>query len=93
MPSRRRLATVRDTLHVRLEGAFYLWARIADGWTSPTGQTGGWALTEHLIDKAAVGSAPGEVFGPSGTNHIRFAFSCSTDQVEAAAGLIRELLG
>jgi aspartate/methionine/tyrosine aminotransferase len=74
------------------EGAFYLWARIADGWTAPGGRGDGWALTEHLIDRAAVGSAPGEVFGPAGVGHIRFAFSCSTDQIEAAAVAIRELL-
>lgn len=75
------------------EGAFYLWARIADGWVAPDGRGDGWAMTEHLIDKAAVGSAPGEVFGPAGAGHIRFAFSCSTDQIEAAAVAIRELLG
>jgi aspartate aminotransferase len=75
------------------EGAFYLWARIGEGWSAPDGRGDGWAMTEYLIANAAVGSAPGEVFGPAGAGHIRFAFSCSTDQIEAAAGLIRQWLG
>ncbi len=63
---------------VRPAGAFYLWARINDArWTT------GWDLTNHLI-KQGVGSAPGEVFGPSGAGWIRFAFACSTDQIEEA---------
>ncbi len=74
------------------QGAFYLWARIADGWRDERGKRDGWAMTEHLIAKAGVGSAPGEVFGPAGAGHIRFAFSCATEQVQAAAGLLRQIL-
>lgn len=73
-------------------GAFYLWARISDGWRAPDGGTGGWAMTEMLIDRIGVGSAPGEAFGPAGAGHIRFAFSCSTAQVEAAALLLEQTL-
>lgn len=73
-------------------GAFYLWARIADDWRAPDGTTGGWAMTSWLIEKAAVGSAPGEVFGPAGAGHVRFAFSCATEQVVAAARLLPDLL-
>ncbi len=75
------------------QGAFYLWARIDDSWRAPDGRTGGWAMTDWLIDKAGVGSAPGEVFGPAGEGHVRFAFSCATEQVEAAAKVLKELLG
>ncbi len=63
---------------VRPSGAFYQWARIDDArW--PTG----WDLTNYLMT-LGVGSAPGEVFGPSGAGWIRFAFACSTDQIEEA---------
>ncbi len=73
-------------------GAFYLWARISDEWRAPDGGTGGWAMTDMLIDRIGVGSAPGEAFGPAGAGHIRFAFSCSTAQVEAAALLLKQTL-
>jgi aspartate aminotransferase len=74
------------------QGAFYLWARINDTWPGYGGRTGGWAMTEYLIDKMGIGSAPGEVFGHAGAGHIRFAFSCSTDQVVEASALLRQLL-
>lgn len=77
---------------VKPEGAFYLWARIDDAWPGYQGRRTGWAMTEHLIDTAGVGSAPGEVFGAAGAGHIRFAFSCSTEQVVAGAKLLRQLL-
>jgi aspartate aminotransferase len=49
-------------------------------------------MTEYLIDKMGIGSAPGDVFGRAGAGHIRFAFSCSTDQVVEASALLRQLL-
>jgi aspartate aminotransferase len=77
---------------VKPEGAFYQWARIDDAWPGYEGKRGGWALTNFLIEKAGVGSAPGEVFGAAGAGHIRFAYSCSTDQVLEGARLLKELL-
>ena len=74
------------------QGAFYLWARIDDRWAGKNGETGGWAFTNGLIDKAGIGSAPGDVFGPSGAGHVRFAFSCATNQVVEAAALLPEVL-
>jgi aspartate/methionine/tyrosine aminotransferase len=73
-------------------GAFYLWARIDERWAGYQGRTGGWAFTDCLIDKAGIGSAPGDVFGGSGAGHVRFAFSCATEQVVAAAALLPEVL-
>jgi aspartate aminotransferase len=49
-------------------------------------------MTNFLIDKSAIGSAPGSAFGPAGDGHIRFAFSCSTAQVNEAAGLLPGVL-
>lgn len=74
------------------QGAFYLWARIDDSWPGHDGRRDGWAMTEYLIDKAGVGSAPGEVFGSAGAGHIRFAFSCPTEQIVAGAALLKSLL-
>lgn len=88
-------ATRRKVLHgalkasphfdpVEPEGAFYVWARIADE------SVGSWDMTAKLLE-LGVGSAPGEVFGPGGKGHIRFAFSCPTDHVIMAADRIGEL--
>lgn len=89
----------RDTLYEAIKtapyleafepgGAFYLWARIQPDWPGYDGQRDDWSMTNYLIDKAGIGTAPGSAFGAAGVNHIRFAFSCSTDQVEEAAGLL-----
>jgi aspartate aminotransferase len=73
-------------------GAFYLWARIQPDWPGYNGKTDDWSMTNYLIDKAGIGSAPGSAFGAAGAGHIRFAFSCSTQQVEEAARLLPEVL-
>jgi len=72
-------------------GAFYLWAKIV-GWPGYQGRRDDWSLTEYLIDRAGIGSSPGSAFGPAGEGHIRFAFSCATEQVEEAAQLLPEVL-
>ncbi|MGC4113643.1 MAG: pyridoxal phosphate-dependent aminotransferase [Myxococcales bacterium] len=69
-------------------GAFYLWARIGEGWK---GGRSGWDMTDYLLERG-VGSAPGEVFGPAGAGHVRFAFSCATEQVVAGAVVLKEAL-
>jgi aspartate/methionine/tyrosine aminotransferase len=74
------------------QGAFYLWARIQPDWPGYGEKKDDWSMTNFLIDKAAIGSAPGSAFGPAGAGHIRFAFSCSTAQVNEAAGLLPGVL-
>jgi aspartate aminotransferase len=73
-------------------GAFYLWAPITADWPGYEGKTDDWSMTNYLIDRAAIGSAPGSAFGTAGEGHIRFAFSCSTDQVQEAADLLPSVL-
>lgn len=73
-------------------GAFYLWARILPEWPGYDGKRDDWSMTNYLIDAAGIGSSPGSAFGPAGEGHIRFAFSCSTAQVEEAASLLPEVL-
>lgn len=93
----------RDVLYAALEkapylqpfkpsGAFYLWVRIGEDWPGYQGQRDDWSMTNYLIDQAGIGSSPGSAFGEAGQGHIRFAFSCSTDQVEEAARLIPQVL-
>lgn len=83
------LQEVRVLHSFRPQGAFYLWARIDEGWEGYAGMRGGRAMTECLIEETGIGSVPGEVFGPAGAGHIRFAFSCPTDQVVAAAAILK----
>ena len=73
-------------------GAFYLWARIQPDWPGYEGKSDDWSMTNALIDQSGIGSAPGSAFGPSGAGHIRFAFACSTAQVNQAAGLLPGVL-
>jgi aspartate aminotransferase len=74
------------------KGAFYLWARILPEWPGYEGQRDDWSLTNYLIDRAGIGSSPGSAFGAAGEGHIRFAFSCSTEQVAEAARLLPDVL-
>jgi aspartate aminotransferase len=74
------------------EGAFYLWAKIQPEWPGYKNRSDDWSVTDYLIDKAGIGSAPGTAFGLSGAGHVRFAYSCSTEQVEEAAKLLPEVL-
>ncbi len=73
-------------------GAFYLWAQIRPEWPGYEGQSDDWSMTNYLINRAGIGSSPGSAFGAAGAGHIRFAFSCSTDQVEEAARILPGVL-
>lgn len=75
---------------VKPEGAFYLWAKIDEKWDGYGGKRDGWAMTQFLIDHFGVGSSPGEVFGRQGAGCVRFAFACSSEQVAAAAAILRQ---
>ncbi len=86
--SKQGLSKVSTLRPMKPEGAFYAWARIDDAWSGYQGKRDGWAMTSYLIDRGGIGSAPGEVFGPAGACHIRFAFSCPTDHIERAAAAL-----
>ena len=73
-------------------GAFYLWARIQPEWPGYNGMSDDWSVTNYLIDTVGVGSSPGSAFGAAGDGYLRFAFSCSTEQVEEAARVLPEIL-
>jgi len=73
-------------------GAFYLWTRILPDWPGYDGKRDDWSMTNYLIDRAGIGSSPGSAFGAAGAGHIRFAFSCSTEQIEEATRRLPESL-
>jgi aspartate aminotransferase len=89
------VASLAETPYVEAftpDGAFYVWARIKPDWPGYQGANDDWSMTNYLIDKSGIGSAPGSAFGEAGAGHIRFAFSCSTAQVEEAASLLPDVL-
>jgi aspartate/methionine/tyrosine aminotransferase len=73
-------------------GAFYLWAHITPDWPGYQGRNDDWSMTNYLIDQSGIGSTPGSAFGAAGNGHIRFAFSCSTEQVREASSLLPSIL-
>ncbi|MDA3904785.1 MAG: pyridoxal phosphate-dependent aminotransferase [Bacteroidales bacterium] len=92
----RRNAIYNGALHckhlvpVKPEGTFYLWCKIKESWRPEITINRSWHMTLEYL-KLGIGSAPGEVFGPGGTDQIRFSFSCSTEDVKLAADLLKEL--
>jgi len=75
---------------VKPEGTFYLWCKIKNEWKPEIVEDRGWHMILNLL-KLGAGSAPGEVFGPEGKNHIRFSFSCSMENVLLASELLNKL--
>ncbi|MCK5785687.1 MAG: pyridoxal phosphate-dependent aminotransferase [Candidatus Sabulitectum sp.] len=55
------------------EGGFFTLAKTPEGINT-------YALAEHLIDKYAIATIPGEAFGETGKRHLRFSFGCLADK-------------
>ncbi|HEX8849789.1 MAG TPA: aminotransferase class I/II-fold pyridoxal phosphate-dependent enzyme [Gemmatimonadaceae bacterium] len=74
-------------------GAFYLWVELDPSLYARLGVEDADDLSRALAEQG-IGSAPGDAFGRSCTDAIRFAFSCDTTMVrEGAAALRRALTG
>src|SRR5690349_7831988 len=67
------------------EGAFYAWVNVAD-----TGLPAG-EVARILLEDAGVAAIPGEGFGPSGRDFIRFSFASSIDTLAEAVQRIRKV--
>ena len=72
-------------------GAFYVWAEIEPSAYVRLGVPDAAALSEQLAD-AGIGSAPGDAFGETCANAIRFAYSCDTTMVTEGSVLLRAAL-
>jgi succinyldiaminopimelate transaminase len=64
------------------EGAFYLWCA-REGMD-------GWALAAWLADVAGLIVSPGDLYGPSGSAHVRVAMVQPDDRLELATSRLRE---
>lgn len=72
-------------------GAFYAWAELSDAACERLGVANAAELSEKLAT-AGIGSAPGDAFGETCANSIRFAFSCDTAMVREGSVLLRAAL-
>ena len=91
------LATLRDTLTGSPPaGAFFAFLRIDPAWEPPGGLVPGrsqsWAMAEHLIRQARVGSIPGVDFGALGEGYIRCCFAREPSELDGALASMREVL-
>ncbi len=58
-------------------GAFYLWLNVA-------ARGGGAAFAKKILEAAGVAVTPGDDFGPSGKDCVRFSYACSRGQIREA---------
>lgn len=72
-------------------GAFYVWVELDQSAYDRLGVTDAAELSEKLA-AVGIGSAPGDAFGESCTNSMRFAFSCDTAMVREGSVLLRTAL-
>ena len=72
-------------------GAFFVWAELDPKLYARVGVKNADELSSLLAEKG-IGSAPGEAFGESCHNAIRFAFSCSTEMVREGAAALKKAL-
>ena len=73
------------------QGAFYLWCEVEPQLLQKLQIKSVSQLSDFLAERG-IGSAPGDSFGISCANAIRFAFSCSTQQVTEGSKALKEIL-
>lgn len=72
-------------------GAFYVWAELDPSVYERLEVADADALATSLADQG-LGCAPGDAFGDSCTDALRFAYSCDTGMVREGSVLLREAL-
>ncbi len=77
-------------------GGFFAFLRIDPNWEPAnglaTGQSQSWAMSEHLIAHARVGTIPGVDFGGVGEGYIRCCFAREPSELDGALAAMREAL-
>lgn len=92
----------RDIMHEALSGiegvrpflargAFYAWVELDPSVYARLGVADADELSAMLAARG-IGSAPGDAFGESCDDAIRFAYSCSTEMVREGSVVLREVL-
>lgn len=67
------------------DGAFYAWVKF-DGFKDSD------AIADFLLENAHVASVSGKAFSPSDTNHVRFSFAASDEELEKAVSRIKQAI-
>lgn len=67
------------------EGAFYAWVKF-DGFEDS------FEIADYLLDQAHVAGVPGVAFSPSDTNHVRFSFASSDEDLKKAVERIKQAI-
>lgn len=67
------------------DGAFYAWVKFS-------GFDNSIEIADYLLEKAHVAGVPGVAFSPGDTNHVRFSFASSDDDLQKAAERIRKAI-
>ena len=67
-------------------GAFYTFPDVRERLGSDS-----WQAMETLLERTAIASVPGAVFGPEGEGHLRMSFSISLDTLEQAVEALKRL--
>ncbi len=87
------LASIPGMRPFRPQGGFFIWAEIEPRLYEHLGVRDADGLSAFLAERG-IGSAPGDAFGETCADAIRFAFSCETKMVcEGAAALVSLLAG
>jgi aspartate aminotransferase len=73
------------------KGSFFVWAELEPSLYARLAVPDADAVS-NLLAKHGIGSAPGDAFGETCANAIRFSFSCATPMVEAGAIALRNVL-
>jgi aspartate aminotransferase len=73
------------------KGSFFVWAELEPSLYARLGVKDADGVS-GLLAARGIGSAPGDAFGETCENAIRFSFSCATPMVEAGAAALREVL-
>jgi aspartate aminotransferase len=73
------------------KGSFFVWVDIKPEFYEKTGFKNADELSEYLAANG-VGSSPGDAFGETCDDAIRFAFSCETKMVREGALRLRQLI-
>ena len=76
---------IKDAETSNPDGAFYAWVKF-DGFKDSD------AIADFLLEKAHVASVSGKAFSPSDTNHVRFSFAASDEELEKAVSRIKQAM-
>jgi aspartate/methionine/tyrosine aminotransferase len=67
----------------RDQAGLFVWAKI------PAGYKDGYALSDRVLDSAAVFITPGGIFGPAGEGYVRVSLCCTEEKITESIDRVR----